>query len=471
LEAGMMENLPQSHPERSSHYKLKNIKIPEGTTYPVDVSQINKYEKLNTVAINVYYVENDSILPLRISKLNNTGVKEIDMLLLVEEKPLVEDGEVYEDNTRKHFILIKNFNRLFSSQVNKSHTAKFYCKTCLNHFETEELLIKHIPACIKITNGDGCLTELPQDTTLYFENHTRSVPIPFVIYADFESTINPDSKQHIANSWAYKIVCCLDNTLSKEIVLEHSSAKTFLESAMKETEDIMAYYESLRSSPIELSKYEVSEYCKTWSCVYCECDLITRKDFEANMEESLRIGLTKANIKVRDHCHITGKFRGASCNSCNLKARTPRNVPIFFHNLNYDSHLIIKELEDETAKIDCIPNTEENYISFSVNKCKFVDSYRFLSSSLDKLVEALYEKGAGIHKFVQTKSLCPDDDEGLKLLMRKIPYPYEFMSEEKMDLPVDLNPEDFHDTLNAKDISKADYAHFKKIVKHFKFQH
>ena len=64
--------------------------------------------------------------------------------------------------------------------------------------------------------------------------------------------------------------------------------------------------------------------------------------------------------KVREHCHITGKFRGAVQNECNLKLRIPKKLPIIFHNLEvYDGHIIFKELKNFDVAIDVIPKTIE----------------------------------------------------------------------------------------------------------------
>ena len=79
-------------------------------------------------------------------------------------------------------------------------------------------------------------------------------------------------------------------------------------------------------------------------------------------------GEALGNDRVRDHCHFTGRYRGPAHNSCNLKYRTPNSVSVFFHNLSgYDSHLFIKKLgsPDKKENIDCIPNNEEKYITFS----------------------------------------------------------------------------------------------------------
>lgn len=70
--------------------------------------------------------------------------------------------------------------------------------------------------------------------------------------------------------------------------------------------------------------------------------------------------------KVRDHCHFTGKYRGAAHNKCNLEFRNTKFTPVIFHNLSgYDSHLFVKNLGKSEGAIKCIPNNEEKYISFS----------------------------------------------------------------------------------------------------------
>ena len=72
-------------------------------------------------------------------------------------------------------------------------------------------------------------------------------------------------------------------------------------------------------------------------------------------------------LKVRDHCHFTGQYRGAAHNSCNLKCRKPMIIPVIFHNLQgYDAHLFIKELSKIPGELNCIPSTEEKYISLNL---------------------------------------------------------------------------------------------------------
>ena len=114
------------------------------------------------------------------------------------------------------------------------------------------------------------------------------------------------------------------------------------------------------------------------------------------------------NKKVRDHCHYTGLYRGTAHNNCNLKYRIPDHIPIVFHNLrDYDAHLFIKELGRRLNKNDfgLIEENKEKYISFHVKinvrlagvkykdgtevckniQLRFINSFRFMASSLDKL--------------------------------------------------------------------------------------
>ena len=109
--------------------------------------------------------------------------------------------------------------------------------------------------------------------------------------------------------------------------------------------------------------------------------------------------------KVRDHDHLTGEFRGAAHSQCSLQYQLPKFVPVIFHNLSgYDSHLFIKQLGKTQGNINCIPNNEEKYISFSntielddddddkkKNKIEicYIDSFKSMASSIDSLSKNL----------------------------------------------------------------------------------
>ena len=84
--------------------------------------------------------------------------------------------------------------------------------------------------------------------------------------------------------------------------------------------------------------------------------------------------------KVRDHCHMTGKYRGAAHWSCNINLKLTKKIPVIFHNLRrYGSHLIIKEISKFDAKVSVIPNELEEYMTFTINRnLIFIDSMQFI---------------------------------------------------------------------------------------------
>ena len=102
--------------------------------------------------------------------------------------------------------------------------------------------------------------------------------------------------------------------------------------------------------------------------------------------------LSRATLCVRDHCHITGEYRGAAHNACNLKLRlNPKttSIPVVFHNLRgYDSHMLMQAISKVEGRVSCFPNNTEKYISFYFGQLRFIDSAQFLLASLDKLVAA-----------------------------------------------------------------------------------
>ena len=98
--------------------------------------------------------------------------------------------------------------------------------------------------------------------------------------------------------------------------------------------------------------------------------------------------------KVRDHCHVTGKFRGAAHWNCNINFQLTKKVPAIFHNLRgYDSHLIFDELDKFDVKINVMSNGLQRYMAFFLNKnLVLIDSMQFMSFNLDNLLKACQMK-------------------------------------------------------------------------------
>ena len=94
---------------------------------------------------------------------------------------------------------------------------------------------------------------------------------------------------------------------------------------------------------------------------------------------------------MRDHCHITGKYKCSAHWSCNINLRLTKKIPIIFHHLRgYDSHLIMQETGKFDKKISVIPNGLEKHMTFTINdNLVFIDSMQFMNSSLDALLKDL----------------------------------------------------------------------------------
>ena len=156
----------------------------------------------------------------------------------------------------------------------------------------------------------------------------------------------------------------------------------------------------------------------------------------------------KGNRKVRDHCHYSGKYRGAAHSLCNLQYKIPTYIPVVFHNLaGYDAHMFINELAKHGSKMGVIAKNTEDYISFSVNvevgkytdkngeerskeiTLRFIDSIKFMSSSLDSLVNNLARGGGDCRAGAKSKFFGFENYSNHQrgLLIRKGICPYEYM--------------------------------------------
>ena len=209
--------------------------------------------------------------------------------------------------------------------------------------------------------------------------------------------------------------------------------------------------------------------------------IFTRKDKE-EFNKSTNCWICNGLLgedRVRDHCHFTGKFRGAAHNICNLKFKKPKFTPVFFHNLSgYDSHLFVTKLGKSEGDITCIPNKEKKYISFSkliqigtyldkdknekeiIHEVRFLYSAKFMASSLDSLV-----KNLGNDKLHNVRrEFCGKTD----LISRKGVYPYDWMDCFDKFSRDKLPPkEKFYNRLNETQISDEDYEHALNVWNQF----
>ena len=152
------------------------------------------------------------------------------------------------ENENKHYVLIKDFNKFTYNQTKHEH-KKHFCYYCLQCFTSEDILNKHKTDCIVI-NGKQSIKMPEKNTFVKFENFHKQLPVPFVIYADFEAITqkidscqkNPNKsyteayQQHIDCGYGYKVVCCYDDKFTKpvEIYRGEKAVYKFMEKMLEE---------------------------------------------------------------------------------------------------------------------------------------------------------------------------------------------------------------------------------------------
>jgi hypothetical protein len=429
----------RNHPDRVSKYREYYDRYNwSGISFPAKITDISKFEKQNNISINLFGESNTNIFPLYITKTKYE--KSIDLLHI-------------SNNTMGHYCWIKNFNGLVSKQYNNFDHTKYFCKRCLHGFTTEILLEKHGSDCIEDVK---IILPTEEDKWLEFKNIGKQMKVPFIIYADFEALNSPiDSvnnspdgsytesyQKHEPCGYAYKVVC-IDSKYTKPTTLYRGEncIEKFIQALKSELNDInrVIYRPEFR---IITDKDKVA-YNTATNCHICEKEL--------------------NDDKVWDHCHITGKYRGAAHNKCNLDYKIPRHIPVVFHNLRgYDSHLLVQQFgkfPDEVVSV--IPNNMEKYMSITLGRFRFIDSYQFMTASLDVLVK-------NTTKFYHTES---EIKENVNLLKQKGVYPYDYMSSWDKFEETKLPPKSaFYSILNDSDITTADYLRAKLVWDTFKIK-
>ena len=334
---------------------------------------------------------------------------------------------------------------------------------------------------------------LTKDNIIIKYNHgEKSMKAPFIIYVDLECLLekmstcinNPNESsttkinKHTPSGYSIFTSCSFNESRNK---LNYYRGKDYMKKFCKDLKEHatrIIHYE--KKKIVALTKEEKTNCNDQQICYIC------KKEFDTTDTALLSSLEHKKNYKVRDHCHYTGKYRGAAHNICNLRYKVPKEISVAFHNgSTYDYHFIIKELVKEfEGNFDCLGENTEKYITFSVPlkkkinnknleityKIKF-DSFRFMSSSLSKLVDnssdncsdcksnldhvpitknkklllkcfncnIYYKKKINndlIKKFKNTNSFCNNDMtesssskriNKFVLLLRKGVYPYEYV--------------------------------------------
>jgi hypothetical protein len=227
----------------------------------------------------------------------------------------------------------------------------------------------------------------------------------------------------------------------------------------------------------------------------CDCNVTFTKWNESKDKQAK---IDNKCAKVLHHDHITGEYISTICQDCNLQYRYKPFIPIVLHNMKgYDAHFIIPRLSkygQQGCDINCIPNNEEKFLSFSKKivvdsktcpktgkplntymEIRFIDSFGFMSTSLEKLVNNLKSGCKSIDEKRQIFKHTSDaytSDELFEVMTSKGVYPYEYVSSyskltETKHLP---KRKHFYSSLNNTMCSKKDYERAQHAWKVFGYQ-
>lgn len=434
--------LASLHPCENNQNRVEKYKRFEnelnltGITFPMKITQISKFEKLNNLSINVFRNENGDIFPIHLST-NRAGTHHCNLLL-------ISKGEI------QHYCLIKNMSRLLT-YLTRHRSASYYCDFCLHRFCTRDLLLDHVQYC-KEHKHQKIIMPSDKDSILKFKSIHMMHQIPYVIYADFEcilvkntsnsSTHTETDAHHIPCGYCYVIIDSEGKCVKPPVVYHgEKAAEKLIQSLLVEEKMIKDLLKVNRSMNITPEENEV--FLNETHCFVCEQPL--------------------NDDRVRDHCHLSSNYRNALHSSCNLNYKLIKKIPVIFHNLKgYDSHHIIKALSQaKNKKVSCIASNSEKFITFQIGDLQFLDSFQFLPASLDKLVSNMVENEFHVLSSQITPELLP-------LVRRKSDYPYEYFdSMEKFDETTLPPRENFYNSLIEEHISESDYHHACILFKSF----
>ena len=261
---------------------------PTGISYPVKINQIPKFEQQNKIRVNIFGFDcvekNTCIFPRYIS--NNVYENTVNLLLISNDQ-------------RSHYILIKNINGLLRNKTNHGSGMK-YCLRCLQNFSSPKLLEIHTLMCAK---KEIQTTTMPTENTMKFTNYKYMKYNIITVYVDWEALLVPYSHdvgektelthKHVPCGYGYKVVSPYKH-LNKPVKIYRGEdcADRFIEDMIreyKEVEHILTGNVPMIFTEEDEIKFKNSKICRVCNKPLDWCD--------------------KKNYVVRDHDHVTGKYR------------------------------------------------------------------------------------------------------------------------------------------------------------------
>jgi DNA polymerase type B, organellar and viral len=432
----------------------------------INCDQYELFETQNNVSLNVFtFAENNN--PTK--KIDRYDIIQIYRTTKPELIPInlmvysAEDCHIdQEDLNQFHYCYIQDINMLYRSTVTTFSKKIQLCLKCSKRFNCMQRYETHLKLC-----GLTEIPTFPSEHYISFKNYYKTQRQAFAIYSDFECYLkkvdscsnNPSTsytepyQEHIPFCYSYyvkndirpnkhHIVQYIHNENESDI----SIGKHFLLDIEKTCKRLI---DSIKIK--EMTDVDLDQFHKAKLCIICNRPFIG------------------GDAKVKDHCHYTGFYRGAAHNTCNLNNQKRYFVPVFIHNMaRYDAHLFIRELGYNKQNISIIAKSRETVTAItkyakSYNNRRFkivyLDSFQFLSCSLDNLAKSLKE-------FPVTQHFYPNTEQFI-LLNQKLSFPYDNLcSFESLNDPIPPR-EQFYNRLEDVELSEIKYQHVLNICKEF----
>ena len=440
---------------------------------PVNVMSIPRFEKDNehlNFKINVLYCEENDIFPIYFSK----KITSAHIITLLLYKTFIDNNLV------NHYSYVENVNSLlqkkFQGKEKITYERAIRCLNCLAKFSSktnaESQLKKHYELCLE--NKPQALSTPQAGSVLCFRNFQRKFKMHFIGFFDFESahykpkfacekcmtndrTKCNHSTQVDAIQKPITVSYLILNTNTNEIMHKRTytgddCVEVFLNELLNIESEFIEYFTTI--IPMDENPEMEMAYLSQEKCHICEKEL--------------------ADDRVRDHCHMTGKFLGAAHNKCNLNRQEKKQIPMFCHNLTgYDGHFLLQKLggDKRIKKLNALPYNTERFRTIELNSYLFLDSLSFLNASLNELMNDLLKNKTHNFSIIDQLQLYKKGDETRKkMLLRKGVYCYEYVTSiEKLKCTKTIpHKKHFFSSLTNSNISDEDYAHAQKVFEEFK---
>lgn len=493
-----MKNFKKNEACRVSSYKPFRRELnTNGLVFPLALSSIDKFEKLNNhISVNVYTLENKNsrrIIPVRLTRQEFTE-HHVHLFLMKQTYFDTQSGngddcdDDYDDNwligednmqIEYHYCTIRSLSKLLSAQLNR-RVATYICDRCLIYFGRESSLKLHMEKCRYITN---CAVEMPNidRSILKFQNYRNSITLPFVIYADIETLLRKvnDSQTNVYQKHQPIAVGYYIESKIPDVQSRYRSycGKDCIDWLCNELSEFHKIADRVFSSNLPIRPLSTEEYERFYSRANNTVCGICCEQLDWNNRSDI----------CRDHDHYTGEPRFICHRNCNLNYQQRKIIPILFHNLtSFDSMFLITTVLNHpllTGTIEVLPVSGEKFVSFTKYvgnrgqvwrntsshyvQYKFIDSYRFLPSSLSELARILpSEKKLILHK--EFSDICENSTQ-MNMLESKAFFPYDWLDcEVKLDFCELPSHAEFYNALNDTMIDENEYRSAQQVWNTFR---